>query len=370
MKKPKGLYVHIPFCIKKCKYCDFISFCGCDEKFDLYINKLLEEAKEYKNEKIDTIFIGGGTPTILSPELLDKLILGLRRNFDISNDSEFSIEANPKTLTKEKLLILKKNGVNRLSIGVQSFSDDELTSIGRIHDAKSAYNTVCMAKDCGFSNINLDIMLSLPNQTEKTLINTLKTAVKLEPTHISCYSLILEEGTVLFREYESGKYLYPDDEKDRGLYHMAVDFLRDNGYKRYEISNFSKEGFSSGHNLKYWNCDEYIGLGISAHSYIDGIRKYNVSSLEDYLKGNFHDGNILTLSEKDKISEYIIMRLRLSDGISEDDFYERFGIKITDIFPDEIKKLTDSGLLIYDKERYFLSDYGIDISNSVMCEFV
>lgn len=370
MKNPKGLYVHIPFCIKKCKYCDFISFCGCDDKFEAYIDMLLEETREYQNEKIDTVFIGGGTPTILNPELLDKLILGLRKNFDISFDAEFSVEANPKTLTKEKLLVLKNGGVNRLSIGVQSFSDDELKSIGRIHDAKSAYNTVCMVKDSGFSNINLDIMLSLPNQTEETLMNTLKTTVELEPSHISCYSLILEEGTELFCEYENGMYSYPDDEKDRELYHMAVEFLKNNGYNRYEISNFSKEGFSCRHNLKYWNCDEYIGLGVAAHSYIDGVRKYNVSSLDSFLKGDFHEDDILTLSERDKISEYIIMRLRLSDGILEDEFYKRFGKKITDVFPDEIKKLTDSGLLIYDEKRYFLSDYGIDISNSVMCEFV
>ena len=370
MKNPKGLYIHIPFCIKKCKYCDFISYCGCDDKVDLYIDKLLEEAKEYKDEKIDTVFIGGGTPTVLSEKLLDKLLVGIKENFNLSSCVEFSIEANPKTLTKEKLLVLKNGGVTRLSIGVQSFSDDELKSIGRIHDAKSAYNTVCMVKDSGFSNINLDIMLSLPNQTEETLMNTLKTAVELEPAHISCYSLILEEGTVLFDEYEKGKYEYIDDEKDRKLYRMTVEYLKNNGYKRYEISNFSKDGYSCRHNLKYWNCDEYIGLGVSAHSYIYGIRKYNVSSLAKYLNGNFHSDDILKLSQKDKISEYIIMRLRLSCGISEYEFYERFGKKFIDIFPDEIKKLTDSGLLIYNNGNYYLSDYGIDISNSVMCEFV
>ena len=365
-----GLYVHIPFCIKKCKYCDFISFCNKEDSFDKYISCVLKEAQQYNGQEIDTVFLGGGTPSILNSSQLATLISGLRKIFDFSANTEFTIEANPKTLDFEKLSILKLHGVNRISIGVQSFNDDELLKIGRIHNSQIAYNTVNMVKEAGFDNFNIDIMLNLPGQTKQSLENTLKTCIDLSPTHLSCYSLILEEGTPLYYEYERGIYTEPDDEYDRELYHFTNAFLKANGYNRYEISNFSKNGYECRHNLKYWNCDEYIGLGISAHSYQDGKRFYNTSDLFEYLSEDFSPVEVLNLSYADKISEYMIMRLRLLEGIFCDDFFKRFGKRIEEIYPKQLEKLTKNKLLINTDGYYRLSDYGIDISNTVLCEFV
>ncbi len=370
MSKSKGLYIHIPFCIKKCKYCDFVSYVDKATLFDSCIDNVLIEAMEYENEQIDTIFIGGGTPSILSCEQLKKLFNGLYKSFNITDDCEITIEANPSTLDKEKLLILKNYGVNRLSIGVQSFCDDELKAIGRIHNSKTAYNTIELVKDFGFNNFNIDIMLGLPNQTTKTLEKTLKTAISLKPTHISCYSLILEENTPLYDEYENGVYPVISDEYDRELYTLAKNILKDNGYFQYEISNFSKSGYESRHNLKYWNCDEYIGLGVSAHSYLDGVRFYNTSDINEYLQKNFHNNEKTILSQDDKISEYIIMRLRLSSGINEKEFYERFKVSFYDKYKAILDKFIKSKLLIYENDSYKLSEKGIDVSNSIMCEFV
>ncbi|MDY3928245.1 MAG: radical SAM family heme chaperone HemW [Clostridia bacterium] len=366
----KGLYIHIPFCIRKCKYCDFVSYCGQEENYDLYIEKLSEEAEEFKGENIDSVFIGGGTPTILSSAQLSKLLRTINNNFNISPDCEFSIEANPKTLDKEKLQILKYGGVNRISVGVQSFCDEELKKIGRIHNAENAYNTLVMIKDAGFENLNIDLMLSLPGQNEDSLLKTLNRAMEISPTHISCYSLILEEGTRLFEEYQSGIYSETDDDYDRYLYHMTIDYLKKHGYDRYEISNFSKPGFQCRHNIKYWNCDEYIGLGTAAHSYYDSRRTYNTSKLSEYLKGNFHSDDITFLDREDKIKEYIIMRLRLAEGINENDFFMRFHEKFSDRYTAVTDKLIKLGLMSKDKNNYFLTERGTDISNSVMCEFL
>lgn len=369
MENYKGLYIHIPFCLKKCKYCDFVSFVGKESQIDLYIEELLKEALKYKGERIDTIFLGGGTPSVLSAQQLDKLLTGISGTFDFDCKTEATIEINPQTINEEKLLVLKNSLINRLSIGVQSFCDSELKSIGRIHNSKTAYNTVEMIKKFQFNNFNLDIMLNLPNQSVESLKNTLKTAVSLNPAHISCYSLILEENTPLFDEYKEGVYKEPEDEYDRELYHFTKEFLKEHGYEQYEISNFSKRGMESKHNLKYWNCDEYIGLGASAHSYLNGIRFYNTSNLENYLSGNhFEDKTILSFD--DKISEYIIMRLRLNDGIYEKEFLKRFNKNFYNEYKPIIDKFINQGFMTYENDAYKLTEKGIDVSNSIMCEFV
>lgn len=370
MNNFKGLYIHIPFCVKKCKYCDFVSFTDKDDFFDVYIDRLLEEAKEYSGEKIDTVFIGGGTPSVLSARQLEKLITSITSIYELANSCELTIELNPKTLDEEKLGVLKDCGVNRLSVGVQSFCDEELEAIGRIHDAKTAYNTVELIKDFGFDNFNLDIMLGLPNQTKYSLEHTLKTAISLNPTHISCYSLILEENTPLFLEYENGIYPTLSDEDDRELYSFTKTYLKNNNYEQYEISNFAKTGYGSKHNLKYWNCDEYIGLGVAAHSYMDGERFYNTSDINEYLDGKFHCEDKTILSTEDKISEYIIMRLRLLDGIFEEEFYKRFNKDFYLLYKNQIDNFIKSGFIKYENKAYKLTDKGIDVSNSIMCEFV
>lgn len=370
MNKSKGLYIHIPFCIKKCKYCDFVSYVGKATFFDSYIDNVLIEAEEYKNEQIDTIFIGGGTPSILSCEQLNKLFNGLFKTFNVTDNCEITMEANPSTLDREKLLIIKNCGVNRLSIGVQSFCDDELKAIGRIHNSKTAHNTIELIKELGFNNFNIDIMLGLPYQTTKTLEETLKTTISLKPTHLSCYSLILEENTPLYDEYERGVYQVVSDEYDRKLYSLTKKILKDNGYTQYEISNFSKPGYESKHNLKYWNCDEYIGLGVSAHSYLDGVRFYNTSDIDKYLQKKFRNNEKTILSEDDKISEYIIMRLRLSSGVNEKEFYEKFKIDFYRKYKTILDKFIKLNFVIYENNSYKLSEKGIDVSNSIMCEFV
>lgn len=370
MNNYKGLYIHIPFCKKKCKYCDFISYTGKEDIFDEYIARLTNEAKEYKGTKINTVFIGGGTPSLLSCNQLKNLTEMIKKTFILSDDCEFTIEANPKTLDSDKLKTLKSCGVNRISLGVQSFCDEELRAIGRIHDAKTAHNTVELIKKNGFNNFNLDIMLNLPNQTKESLLKTLKTAISLNPSHISCYSLILEENTPLFDEYESGIFQVTSDEYDRELYELAKDTLTKNGYEQYEISNFAKKGFKSRHNLKYWNCDEYIGLGVAAHSYLNGIRFYNTSEIHEYLNENYHTEEKTNLTNDDKISEYIIMRLRLTDGIPREEFKERFNIDFYESYKTLIDKFVDAGFMKYKDNSYKLTDKGFDISNSIMCEFV
>lgn len=361
-----GLYIHIPFCIKKCKYCDFVSYTDCNRLFDSYIDCVLTEARAYSQLSFDTVFIGGGTPTILSADQLSRLLCGLKNTLHIKKDAEFSIEANPKTLTHEKLSVLSENGINRLSIGVQSFSDTELSFLGRIHSASDAKATIDLAKSF-FDNINIDLMLNLPYQSAANALTTLKEAVLLEPSHISCYSLIIEENTELFSEYQKGSFLLPDEDTDRRTFEAVCRYLAANGYARYEISNFSKPGFECRHNLKYWNCNEYIGLGAAAHSYLNDCRFYNTPDIYSYLSGNTIEEKI-DLSASDKMSEFMIMGLRKTAGIDIYDFSARFNKNIFEVF--NLDKFLNCGLLLSENGRLYLSEHGLDVSNSILCEFV
>lgn len=364
-----GLYIHIPFCIQKCSYCDFISFPNSEEYHTKYIDMLAHEMEGYKGSKIDTVFIGGGTPTILKNVLLEKLCRKIKENFVLTDDCEFTVEANPKTLNGEKLKTLKNGGVNRLSIGVQSFNDDELSVLGRIHNAADAYNTVCMAKNMGFENINVDLMSALPSQTYDKLKFTLEKAVSLEPTHISCYSLILEDGTLLEKKYSSGKITVPNEDDDRKMYSMVCEYLAECGYEQYEISNFAKKGYECRHNIKYWECNEYIGLGVAAHSYMNKVRFYNTNSLKEYLDGNMRSGETV-LTDKDLIEEFMIMGFRMTRGIAKSEFERRFNMSIDDVYGDILDKHIKNGFIIYDSGYYKLSKKGIDVSNSVLCDFI
>lgn len=366
----RGLYIHIPFCLKKCKYCDFTSFVGCEEHFAEYIKCVKKEMAEYKGEKIDTIFIGGGTPSILSKELLGELIKSIYDTFNIDKNVEFTIESNPKTLTFEKLELLKELGVNRLSIGVQSFIDGELKKIGRIHSSNDASEAVNLAKKAGFKNINLDLMFSIPEQTIDTFKKSIDIAISLNPEHISAYSLILEEGTPLFFEVEKGEALLPNDETDRENYQYLCEKLEAEGYMQYEISNFSKKGYECRHNIKYWDCDEYIGIGISAHSYFDGRRYYNTDSLENYLNCEYRKDLGEILSPDEKIKEYVIMGFRKTEGISKKAFFEKFSVDFYEKFRVQIDKFKNLNLIEEKGDFYRLTFEGINLSNSVLCEFL
>lgn len=365
----KGLYIHIPFCLKKCLYCDFVSYVDCNDMHEKYVQSLCDEMKLYKGEQIDTIFIGGGTPTILSPELLQRLLFFIKKNFDIINDCEFTIEANPKTLTKEKMNILKSNGVNRLSVGVQSFFDNELKAIGRIHSARDAVATILLARECGFDNINIDIMSSLPYQTPETLKKSIQKAVALGASHISCYSLIIEDNTPIARLYDEGVYTYPSEEIDREMYYTAKQALEDSGFSRYEISNYAKNGAECKHNLKYWQAVPYIGVGVAAHSFDGAKRYFNTSALSEYISGKRLESETM-LTENEKIEEFIITGLRTKYGIDKYEFENRFKADIAALYKKQLDLFIKSGHMAYNNGVYTLTNKGIDVSNSILCEFI
>ena len=369
MDKYPGLYIHIPFCIKKCLYCDFTSYTKCDELFDSYIDAVINEASQYKGVTAETVFIGGGTPTILSPEQLSRLLCGIRKSISLAPGAEFTTEANPKTLTEEKCAVLSENGVNRISIGVQSFSDRELKLLGRIHDSECAKNTVELASRY-FKNINVDIMTSLPGQTEESVTKSLKAAIDCGVTHLSCYSLIIEENTPFYEMYESGTLGEADEDTDREIYTAASEFLEKNGFEKYEISNYAKPGFKCRHNIKYWTTNDYIGLGCAAHSYLDGVRYENTTSLQDYIKNPSEHENRLSLSESDKISEFNMMSLRMVQGIDIREFSARFKKDFEKMFENQIKKFVSGGFMKKTDTGYAQTSKGFDVSNSVMCEFI
>lgn len=365
----KGLYIHIPFCVQKCKYCDFTSFAGIADKADAYLDALFREWEQYRGEKVDTVFIGGGTPTALSTQQLDTLLKQCAKTFSVSSDAEFSMEMNPKTADDDKIKALLFGGVNRISVGIQSLNDSELKKIGRIHSAESAYTTVCRLNELGFKNINADIMTALPDQTCESLDNTLTKLSQLPLTHISAYSLIIEDGTPLASEYDKGLIKLPDEDTDRKMYHMTVEKLNKLGFNQYEISNFAKSGYECRHNIKYWECEEYIGTGLSAHSY-DGNRRYfNTDNFIEYLDGISQKGADV-LSQSDKISEFIIMGMRMNKGISRLEFKKRFGFEIEEKYQKQLEKFMSYGLIISENNSYKFSDKGRDVSNSVLCEFV
>lgn len=364
----KGLYIHIPFCRQKCKYCDFVSFAGKEALAEEYITALKREAEEYRGGKVDTIFMGGGTPSAMTAQQIKEVASMCFDVFDVANDYEFSIEANPGTLDDGKISAMLDGGINRISVGVQSFNDDELSKIGRIHDAQTAYNTIWHLNKMGFLNINLDLMTALPDQTMTSLKNTLATAVSLPVSHISAYSLIIEDGTPLEKEYSQGKLVLPDEDTDREMYAYTVDFLRQNGFLQYEISNFAKEGYECRHNIKYWTGEPYIGLGTAAHSYTGDIRYCNTSDINEYINGA--ENELTPLTREDKISEFIITGLRMNSGISEEVFGKRFGVSIDKLYGEKMEKFIGLGLMQYKDGRYSLTPKGIDVSNSILCEFV
>lgn len=366
----RGLYVHIPFCVKKCKYCDFNSFCGSEQDKKAYLDALFCEMDRYSREKCDTVFIGGGTPTSLSAEEMQLLLKKINSTFDLSDKTEFTVEANPKTVDKHKLQTMLEYGVNRISFGVQSFCDGELSAIGRIHSAADAEQSFYLARDAGFKNISIDLMLAIPNQTPDSLAENIRIAAELSPEHISCYSLILEENTPLYDEYRRGIVTLPDDDMQREMYDLAVSRLAENGYRRYEISNFSKPGAESRHNIKYWQCREYIGVGLSAHSYMDGVRFSNTDSFSSYIKRDFEGGERNVLSDNDRMSEFMFMGLRMSEGISENEFFRRFGTDIYEIFGKPLLKFIKMGMLKEENGRIFLTDNAVEVSNQIMCEFI
>lgn len=363
-----GLYIHIPFCVQKCKYCDFASYVGKEGDIPMYLKAAEREMQKYKGYKIDTIFIGGGTPSVLSEHNIYELSESINKNFSVSEDAEFTAEVNPDTVTDKKIKAFKSIGVNRISMGVQSFSDTELRLLGRVHDSRRAASAAEIISRY-IDNYSFDIMTGIPNQTMESLKHTLDTAFSLNPSHLSCYSLIIEEGTEFYRLYEENKLNQPDEDTDREMYHFLCAYLEENGYNRYEISNFAKNNRQCRHNLKYWSCDEYIGIGAAAHSYLNSERFFNTKSINEYISGNMQAGSE-HISENDKISEFIIMGLRKTEGISTELFKSRFGKDIFSLFGDTVQKFITGGFLEERDGFLRLTGIGTDVSNSIMCEFV
>ncbi len=371
--KPIGLYVHIPFCKQKCAYCDFISFGGALSEFERsYTEALAKEILEYKVEekiKVDTVFFGGGTPSIISAESLKKITNALRESFEILPSAEFTLEANPKTVTKEKLSAYSELGVNRISIGLQSIHENELKSLGRIHNFDEFLESYELCLNEGITNINVDLMYGLPSQTIKSFSETLDKVIALSPSHISAYGLILEEGTRLCENRDS--LTFPTEDEECEMYYTAAKKLKDAGYSHYEVSNYAKDSLECRHNLKYWRDEEYIGLGLAAHSYFGKKRYANPVGFTEYFSPKRKEyRQIEKIDLEANAYEYAMMRLRLSEGFLLSDYEKRFGLSFLSGRETLIDKLIESGYATLISGRLSLTEEGFYVSNSILSELL
>mgnify|MGYP004457210939 FL=1 len=387
-RKQIGLYIHIPFCKQKCSYCDFCSYAEKQDLISKYIKCLLQEIKEvgsnnrtdFENGKDDlflvkTIYIGGGTPSVIESKYIVQILEDVKANFELDENAEITIEVNPGTVTLEKLEDYNKAGINRLSIGLQSTHEHLLKEIGRIHTYLDFLDTFRFAREAGFKNINVDLMIGLPTQTLTEVQDSIEEIVSMEPEHISVYSLILEEGTPLFKRVEEGLEL-PDEELERKMYWTVKQTLEVNEYNHYEISNFAKQGYESKHNLDCWNQKEYIGFGVAAHSYTNGIRYSNIENLEQYIKNYEEDKTEenLVFHEKQDMEamqkEYMLLGLRKIDGVSIQEFKIKFIVNPVFLYHDKLEKLVNEDLVEIDGDQIKLTKKGLDLANIVWEEFV
>ena len=380
-----GLYIHIPFCKRKCYYCDFTSYCNKDDLIEEYIKYLNYEISEVgegiknaigkKYSEISTIYIGGGTPSYIDSKYITAILKTIG-NISSLEDKEITIEVNPGTVTKEKLESYKSAGINRLSIGMQETDNELLNKIGRIHSYEEFEGTYKMAREVGFKNINVDVMIGLPSQTIENVEQTINKVISLNPEHISVYSLIVEENTPIEKMITGKKLILPDEEIERKMYWRVKELLETNGYKHYEISNYAKPGFESKHNSNCWEQKEYFGFGVAAHSYTDGARYSNIESIEEYIE-NYKQGkqenNFVFHEKQDKFAqmkEYVMLGLRKIDGVNVEKFKEKFGMELSKVFKQELEKLEKQGLIITENKNIKLSNNGIDFANLVWQEFV
>lgn len=403
-KKPLSIYIHIPFCVKKCAYCDFLSFpvgAACMSGYGVYrekyIEALCEELKCYsylaETHKVRTIYIGGGTPSILEPDEITLVMTTVRKLFDVAEDAEISIEVNPGTLTSRKAAEYIANGINRMSIGLQSAQKNELEALGRIHNYDQFLAAFDMAREAGFRNINIDLMSDIPGQTMRSYLDTLDKVLRCKPEHISSYSLIVEDGTPLAAD-ENLLSQIPDEDVDRQMYDITNKLLGTGGYHRYEISNYAKAGYECRHNIVYWTLGEYIGIGIGAASFLYGRRYANTSSLEDYIDGMARHRELMTFGDpvansgkaRDIIEhmrnveeeldadrlmeEYMFLGLRMISGVSAEKFNDYFGHSIYDIYGSVIDKYKSTGHLEDDHGLIRLTKKGIDVSNTILADFL
>lgn len=371
--KNTGIYIHIPFCKSKCNYCDFNSYAGKNEYIAPYFSALNREIGVNSDKikgGIDTVYIGGGTPTCVDAEYICDMMKKVFSSYNILTDAEITIECNPGTIGSEGLKKLRDSGINRLSIGLQSTDDEVLRRLGRIHTFDDFKRCFDAARKVGFENISLDLMYGLPKQSMEMWRETLGHAVEFGCEHISCYSLKVEEGT----PFAKMQLDIPDDDTVADMYEECVDFLGKNGYARYEISNFSKLGRESRHNLKYWRCEDFIGFGAGAYSCIGNERFSNCCSIGDYIKSIEEKDSavdtLISLTKEDKMSEFVFLGLRCVEGINTEEFEKRFGCSIFDVYDEQIEKYIKMGFLICNKERIYFADKAFFVSNSILAEFV
>nr|WP_252197499.1 radical SAM family heme chaperone HemW [Clostridium sp. MCC344] len=371
------LYLHMPFCVRKCAYCDFLSFPSGAKTQRMYAKRLMEDigvmGKRYGEIPVETIFIGGGTPSVPDSGLIVEIMEHVRHAFHVADGAEISMEANPGTVTREKLTDYRKAGINRLSFGLQSANDQELKLLGRIHTWAEFLESFTLARECGFANLNIDLMSALPGQTCESWKETLSRVTDLDPEHISAYSLIIEEGTPFGERYgsEEGRKLLPDEDSEREMYHETKRFLKDCGYERYEISNYAKPGRECRHNIGYWTGVPYLGLGLGASSYLDGCRFTVNPDMKQYLEekpGMFAD--IEKLTKKDMEEEFFYVGLRMTAGVSLSEFERRFGISAKEVYPGLMETFVKEKAARFEGDRFVLTDYGLDVSNYIMAQFL
>ncbi len=385
--KEMELYIHVPFCIKKCAYCDFLSAPAGEEERQRYVETMIKEIqgyrKKYQEYCVTTIFVGGGTPSVLSGEQIKEVFNALRASFVIDTQAEITIEVNPGTVTEEKVEAWMQAGVNRISIGLQSVNDEELQMLGRMHTYKDFLNTYHLLRDKGFNNLNIDLISAIPGQTLESWKKTLSTVAELEPEHISAYSLIVEEGTPFYTIYgeggadgnlESVVQPLPDEETERFIYEETEMILQKYGYDRYEISNYAKPGYACRHNEGYWRRVNYLGVGLGASSLIENQRFRNFSTYDAYMDAIqnqklFHE-EVESLSVTDEMEEFIFLGLRMMSGISREEFQKKFGKKIETVYEKQIQQLKKDGLIEFVENRIRLTKRGIDISNYVFEQFL
>ena len=388
-QKNVGLYIHIPFCKKKCEYCDFKSYAGKENLIDEYMKWLNYEIKEvgegnqYDYEAgrddlaiVKTIYIGGGTPSVIDSKYILQIMDCIKENYLVAEDVEVTIEINPGTVNEEKLITYKKSGINRLSIGLQETHNDLLKTLGRIHSYEDFLATYQLARDVGFQNLNVDLMLGLPGQTIADLEESLDRIIELNPEHISVYSLIIEENTPFYEKLNENKIILPEDEAERKMYWLTKQKLERARYIHYEISNFAKKGFESRHNLSCWNQEEYIGFGVAAHSYTNNVRYSNIDKIEEYITNfdsNKQNENFVfheKQNKESKMKEFMMLGLRKIEGISIQKFKSKFGENPIFIYRKELEKLVEEGLLEIDGDVIKLTNKGLDLANLVWEEFV
>jgi len=379
-KKRLGLYQHVPFCRSKCAYCDFYSLPDPDaDVMERYVNALIAHMQSYKKGArdyvADTVFIGGGTPTVLPPELLFRLIRAVKRNFTVLRDAEFTVEANPATVDLPTLTRMRRMGVNRLSMGLQSANNNELAALSRIHKRQDFEATYRAARRARIPSINVDLMFGIPYQTKQSLMKTLRWLTHLGPDHISLYDLILEPGTRLYAQRSN--LPFPSEDEEAEMYFMAVEYLAKQGYAQYEISNFARPGHMCRHNLKYWNCEEYLGLGPAAHSFFRGNRFSFVRDAERYMQGVEVPTSKIRITEqndeispKERLGEYVMLRFRLAAGLDCRDFARRFGTSFEQRYGKKMQPYVQNGFATYKDGVYALTPRGMFVSNYILSDLL